>query len=202
MDKLTNKYVHVLYINNHKSDDNRARNSYLSEALIAPATPGHPHRVCPRVGILQRLPLLFAEDELRAGGRVQRLHARRFPSDPASLLMFELSLLEHLVSRLKQKYETQYKYKLSKYGSVHMCQNFHATRHVKYQTELTHLLSLLVGVGGFGVQRRVPLLRHTLPAWLVSRERRVVAVVDERREALPRRVVDVPASSGTVERGC
>ena len=46
------------------------------------------------------------------------------------------------------------------------------------------------------------LLRHALPARLIARERRVVAVVDERREALPRRVVDVTAATGAVKRGC
>ena len=69
-------------------------------------------------------------------------------------------------------------------------------------SKLTHLLSLLIGVGSFGIQRGVPLLRHALPARLVARERRVVAVVYERREALPRRVIDVPAGTGAVKRGC
>ena len=75
---------------------------YLAEALIASSTPRHPHRVCPRVGILQRFSFLFAEDELVAGGRVKRLHTRGFPRDLVPLL-FELSLLEHLIPRLKCK---------------------------------------------------------------------------------------------------
>ena len=76
---------------------------YLAEALIASSTPRHPHRVCPRVGILQRFSFLFAEDELVAGGRVERLHTRGFPRDLVPLLL-ELSLLEHLIPRLKCKF--------------------------------------------------------------------------------------------------
>ena len=63
-----------------------------------------------------------------------------------------------------------------------------------------YLLSLLVRVRGLGVHRGVPLLRHALPPRLVARERRVVPVVDERREALSGRV-DVYSATGAVQSG-
>ena len=48
----------------------------------------------------------------------------------------------------------------------------------------------------------MPLFRHALSPRLVSGERSVVPVVDERREALPRRVVDVSSAAGAVQCGC
>ena len=75
---------------------------YLAEALIAPAAPGHPHRVGPGVGRPQGLSLLLAEDELAAGGHVQRLYAGRLlPRDLAPFLLVELPLLQHLIPRLR-----------------------------------------------------------------------------------------------------
>ena len=67
-------------------------------------------------------------------------------------------------------------------------------------SNVADLLSLLVRVRGFGVQRRVPLLRHALPPRLVARE--LEGVVDERSQALSGHVVAISSATSAVQRGC